>query len=54
MDRLGVLVLKDKSNLGKLIETIRKYSLLPGDILIAVTAKHFGIDTVLMFDEDFK
>jgi len=33
---------------------MRSYNLLPGDALIAVTARHYGIDTILTFDEDFK
>ena len=31
-----------------------KYGLLPNDSLIAATCKHYGIDTVATFDEDFK
>ena len=33
---------------------MRNYNLLPGDALIAITARHYGIDTILTFDEDFK
>ena len=54
IDRLGIIVLEDKGGLTELLETTRKYSLLPGDALIAITARHYGIDTVLTFDEDFK
>ena len=54
IDKLGILVLEDKGNLKELLETMRKYSLLHGDSLIAVTAKHYGIDTIFTFDEDFK
>ena len=54
MNKLGILVLEDKGNLKELLETMRKYSLLPGDALIAVTAKHYGIDTIFTFDEGFK
>jgi predicted nucleic acid-binding protein len=28
--------------------------LLPSDAIIALTCKHYGIDTILTFDEDFK
>ena len=54
INKLGILVLEDKGNLKELLETMRKYSLLPGDALIAVTAKHYSIDTMFTFDEDFK
>ncbi len=54
IDRLGILVLEDKGSLEELLETMKNYNLLPGDALIAVTAKHYGIDTILTFDEDFK
>jgi len=54
IDKLGILVLEDKGSIKELVETVRKYSLLPGDALIAITAKHYGIGTILTFDEDFK
>jgi len=31
-----------------------KYGLLPNDSLIVATCKHYGIDTIATFDEDFK
>jgi len=34
--------------------TAKKYRLLPADALIALTCKHYEIDTILTFDEDFK
>jgi len=54
IDRLGIIVLEDKGGLTELLDTMRKYSLLPGDALIAITARHYSIDTILTFDEDFK
>ncbi len=51
---LGVVVLEDKGSLEELLEVMRSYNLLPGDALIAITARHYGIDTILTFDEDFK
>ena len=54
IDKLGILVLEDKGSIKELGETVRKYSLLLGDALIAITAKHYGIETILTFDEDFK
>ncbi|RLG75297.1 MAG: PIN domain nuclease [Thermoprotei archaeon] len=54
IDKLGIVVLEDKGSFKELVETVRRYSLLPGDALIAITARHYGIDTILTFDEDFK
>ncbi len=54
IEELGIIVLEDKGSLGELLEVMRSYNLLPGDALIAVTARHYGIDTILTFDEDFK
>ncbi|MEB3755566.1 MAG: PIN domain-containing protein [Desulfurococcales archaeon] len=33
---------------------MRKYRLTPSDAIIALTCKHYSIDTILTFDEDFK
>ena len=52
--KLEIRVLEDKGSFTELLETMRKYNLFPGDALIAITAKHYGIDTILTFDEDFK
>jgi len=54
INKLGITVLEDRGDLRELLETMRKYNLLPGDALIAVTAKYYNIDTILTFDEDFK
>ena len=54
IEELGITILEDKGNLRELLETMRNYNLLPGDALIAITARHYGIDTILTFDEDFK
>ena len=47
-------VLEDKASPQELIDTARKYRLLPADALIAQTCKHYGIERILTFDEDFK
>ena len=47
-------VLQDKASIQELISTAKKYHLLPADALIALTCKHYEIDTILTFDEDFK
>ena len=54
IEELGIIVLDDKGSLRELLEVMRSYNLLPGDALIAITARHYGIDTILTFDEDFK
>ena len=54
IEGLGIVVLEDKGSLRELLEVMRSYNLLPGDALVAVTAKHYGISTILTFDEDFK
>lgn len=36
------------------VEVMREYGLLPNDALITSTCRHYGIDTILTFDEDFK
>ena len=54
INKLGMAVLEDRGSLRELLETMRKYNLLPGDALIAVTAKYYNIDRILTFDDDFK
>ena len=49
-----VTVLEDKATPQELIDTARKYHLLPADALIALTCRHYGIERILTFDEDFK
>ena len=52
--KFNIQVLEDKSDIVELLDAIRNFNLLPGDALIAVTARSYGIDTILTFDEDFK
>ena len=54
IEELGIMVLEDKGSLKELLEVIRTYNLLPGDALIAVTDRNYGIETILTFDKDFK
>ncbi len=53
IEELGIVVLEDRGSLRELLEVMRSYNLLPGDALIAVTARYYDIDTILTFDEDF-
>ncbi|BEP17897.1 type II toxin-antitoxin system VapC family toxin [Pyrofollis japonicus] len=54
VDKLGIEVLEDKGDFTELLNAMRKFDLLPGDALIVTTAKHYNIDEILTFDEDFK
>jgi len=36
------------------LEIMEKYHLLPNDALIAATCKHYGIEKIAAFDEDFR
>jgi predicted nucleic acid-binding protein len=54
LEDAGVTVLEDKASVQELISTARKYHLLPADAIIALTCKHYEIDTILTFDEDFR
>ena len=50
----NIITLQDKATIDEIHETMIKYRLLPGDAIIALTCKHYGIDTILTFDEDFR
>ena len=50
----GVEVLVDAATIEELHEVMVRYRLLPGDALIALTCKRYGIRRILTFDEDFK
>ena len=54
VDMLGIIVLEDRDSFKELLDTVMRYNLLPGDALIALTAKYYNIDTILTFDENFK
>ncbi len=49
-----VTVVEDKATPQEFINTAKKYHLLPADALIALTCRHYGIERILTFDEDFK
>ncbi len=54
LSEYNIIVLQDKAEVSEIHDTMVKYNLLPGDAIIALTCKHYGIDTILTFDEDFK
>ena len=39
---------------SQIVNTMDNYRLAPRDTIIALTCKHYGINTILTFDEDFK
>ncbi len=49
-----IIILRDYLEPRELLEAMKKYRLTPSDAIIALTCKHYGIDTILTFDEDFK
>jgi hypothetical protein len=50
----NIAVVEDKATPQELIEVAKRFHLLPADALIALTCQHYGIGTILTFDEDFK
>ncbi|BEP17359.1 type II toxin-antitoxin system VapC family toxin [Pyrofollis japonicus] len=55
LEELYVRVVTDaETQPSQIISTMDKYRLSPRDAIIALTCKHYGIDTILTFDEDFK
>ena len=54
LEEANISVVEDKARPQELIEVARQFHLLPADALIALTCRHYGINTILTFDEDFK
>jgi len=52
--RLNIRLIPNIYTEQELYETVLRYRLLPSDAIIALTCKHYGIDTILTLDEDFK
>ncbi|AEM39688.1 PilT protein domain protein [Pyrolobus fumarii 1A] len=52
--RLEIRIVPSVYTEQELYETLLNYRLLPSDAIIALTCRHYGIDTILTFDEDFK
>ncbi len=51
---LHIKVLEDYYDFKEYIQVMTTYRLLPNDAQIALTCRHYGIVTILTFDEDFK
>lgn len=54
LEALDIVVLPDRANPRELLEVMTRYNLPPSDAIIALTCKHYGIDVILTFDNDFK
>ncbi len=52
--RLNIRLIPSIYTEQELYETVLRYKLLPSDTIITLTCKHYGIDTILTLDEDFK
>ncbi|BES82878.1 PIN domain-containing protein [Pyrodictium abyssi] len=54
IEQLGITILQDYAEPRQLLEIMENYKLTPSDAVIASTCRHYGIDAILTFDEDFK
>lgn len=54
IEDLSVRVIEDYYDFEEYINVVTSYRLLPDDTRIVLTCKHYGVDTILAFDEDFK
>jgi len=55
LEELYVKVVADaETQPSQIITIMDNYRLSPRDAIIALTCRHYGIDTLLTFDEDFK
>jgi len=51
---LSIEIVSDYFNYEEYLQIIREFKLLPNDAQIALTCRHYGVDAILTFDEDFK
>lgn len=52
--RLDIRLISSIYTEQEIYEAMTKLRLLPSDTIIALTCRHYGIDVILTFDEDFK
>ena len=52
--RLNIRLISSIYTEGELYKVLIEFRLLPSDAIIALTCKHYGINTILTFDGDFK
>ncbi|MEL9990289.1 MAG: type II toxin-antitoxin system VapC family toxin [Thermoproteus sp.] len=50
----GFEVLPTDADAHEVADIMGRFGLLPNDALIAATCRHYGIDMIATFDEDFK
>ncbi len=51
---LNVEIVSDYFDYNEYFQVVQKFKLLPNDAQIALTCRHYGIDTILTFDEDLE
>ncbi len=51
---LNVEIVSDYFDYNKYFQIVQEFKLLPNDAQIALTCRHYGIVTILTFDEDLK
>ena len=51
---LNVEIVSDYFDYDEYLQIIQDFKLLPNDAQIALTCRHYGINIILTFDEDFK
>jgi len=55
LKELCVKIIADANvDVSEIINVMNNYRLSPKDAIVALTCKHYGINTILTFDEDFK
>ena len=54
IERLNIRLVQSIYTEEEFYEALLNYGLLPSDAIIALTCKHYGIERILTFDEDFK
>jgi len=52
--RLNIKLISNTYAEKDLYKALIEYRILPSDAIIALTCKHYGIDTILTFDENLK
>ncbi len=52
--KLNIKLVSSAYTEQELYDTVLRYRLLPSDAVIALTCRHYGIGTIITFDEDFK
>jgi len=54
LEELEVEVLVEDVEYKEILDIASNLKLLPSDVVIALTCKHYGISTILTFDKDFR